>query len=385
MILIQNIDVYTSQEVLKNYDILIKEAKIFKIASKINTKDFEIKNIIDGQNKKLIPGFIDTHIHGSYDYDFMDADEIKLQNCRNNLAKNGVTSILATTITSSKEDLLKALENLSNAQKINKGTNLVGVHFEGPYIDIAKKGAQPEEFIKPALVEDFKQYLNVDKNLIKKVSYSPNQDQNFQFIKFLTKNNIIGSLAHSVCNYEQTIAAANNGLSSTTHTLNAMTSFVHDEPGAFGAMLEHANIKPEFILDGKHVSLVMIKHFLKLKGVDNVIVITDAMRAAGTSITKTTLGGQNVDIINNGRVAVLENTNTLAGSVALMVHCFENLINSCGVTLNEAIRLTSTNAAKQLNLNKGRIVENYDADLIILDQNNNVEVTIVNDEIIYNK
>lgn len=381
MILIKNIDVYTSRQVLTQHDILIKDAKIHKIAPVIELLELNDVTVIEGKGKKLIPGFIDTHIHGSYDYDFMDANDEKLQLCRNQLVQNGVTSILATTITSDQDELICALKQLSNAKQIKKGTNIVGVHFEGPYIDVEKKGAQPLQYIKKATVEDFKKYYEIDKDLIKKVSYSPNQDHNFEFIEFLTKNNIIGSLAHSTCTFEQTLAAAEHGLSSTTHTLNAMTSFVHDQPGAFGAMLEHDNIKPEFILDSKHVSLVMIKHFLKLKGVDNVIAITDAMRAAGTPLTKTTLGGQNVDIINNGRVAVLENTNTLAGSVALMIHCFENLLSSCGVTLNEAIRLTSTNAAKQLGLKKGKIIENYDADLIILNENNEIEKTILNNQI----
>lgn len=380
MLLIKNIDIYTSNEILLNSDVLIEDNKIIKIGENL---DLNIDNIvcIDGRNQKLIPGFIDTHIHGGFDYDIMDANVEKLNEFRKNLAKNGVTSILATTITNSQENLILALKSVKEAKNIEIGSNLLGVHFEGPYIDFEKKGAQPGEFIKKATIEDFQIYENVSPNLIKKVTYSPNQDQNFEFTKYLKKQNIIPSLGHSICNFKQTIQAGEMGLSSTTHTLNAMTSFVHDQPGAFGAMLEHENIIPEFILDGKHVSLVMIKHFLKLKGIDSVVVITDSMRAAGLNITKTTLGGQNVDIIDSGRVAVLENTNTLAGSVALMKHCFSNLLNHCGVTLNQAIKLTSTNAAKQLNENKGKIVVGYDADLIILDENNKIKKTIINEKI----
>lgn len=381
MLLIKNITVYTSNEVLKNHDVLISEGKIVKIGVKINLNNETNITIIDGKDKKLIPGFIDTHIHGSYDYDFMDANEQKLEQFRICSAQNGVTSLLATTITNSKEDLINALKSIEVARTKQIGTNLLGVHFEGPYIDVAKKGAQPEQFIKPASITDFQQYEQIGQNLIKKVTYSPNQDKDYKFTSYLKQKNIIASLGHSICDFEQTIAAANHGLSSTTHTLNAMTSFVHDKPGAFGAMLEHENIIPEFILDGKHVSLTMIKHFIKLKGVNNVVAITDAMRAAGTSTTKTTLGGQNVDIIDNGRVAVLENTNTLAGSVALMHHCFLNLVEQCGVSFNEAIKLTSTNAARQFNLNKGKVVEGYDADLIILTAQNTIEKTILNDKI----
>lgn len=382
MILIKNIDVYTSQQLLNGYDVLVEHGKIVKVERDIEVDLTNKYEIIDGTNKKLIPGFIDTHIHGSFDYDFMDADIDKLNEFRIKMAKSGVTSLLGTTITNSQENLVKALESISISRKQNIGTNILGVHFEGPYIDSEKKGAQPGEFIKEASIADFKKYMEIDDTLIKKVSYSPNQDKDYSFTKYLKSKNIIASLAHSVCGFEQTMEAAKHGLNSTTHTLNALSSFKHDEPGAFGAVLECDNIKPEFIGDGKHVSLIGLKYILKVKNLNDVIIISDAMRAAGTPVTKTELGGAPVDIINNGRVAVLEGTNTLAGSVALMIHCFNNLVESCGVTFNEAIRLTSTNAAKQLGVNKGQIEIGFDADLLVLNSNNEVERTIIND-IIY--
>lgn len=374
MKLFKNATIYTSQDVLVNYDFIVDNGKFVKIAPEIISDSIPS---FDLDSKIVIPGFIDIHVHGGYNYDTMDADVQNLAKWQKDLTKEGVTSFLPTTITSSEQNLINALESAKFAQaNNNSGAEILGVHFEGPYIDVERKGAQPEEFIKIPSWTDFEKYNNVSKGLIKKISYSLTNDVNYEFTKKLVENKIVASLAHSNSCYDTITKGSEYGLSSMTHTFNAMTGLQHRLPGAICAALDNDKLYTELIVDNIHVASPVVRVFVKSKGYDKVIIITDAMRAKQSGQVYTELGGQEVEIVDNGTKAVLRGTDTLAGSVISMIDSFKNILEITDCSINQAILMTSTNAALSLGIdNKGRIKEGYDADFIVLDQDFNLEKT----------
>lgn len=367
---IKNIKIITKNEILET-SIKLEDGKIKSIGKTSNEEGLDLSNYY------LAPGFIDQHIHGSAGFDFMDADNKAYEAITKSLLKEGTTSCLGTTMTQSIPNIKKALNILN--EKIEGGANLLGVHLEGPFICETFKGAQPLEYIIPGNVEIFDDF-NINKN-IKLVSLASEEDKDHLLIKHLAKNNIKVSLAHTNATHDEVLQAIKDGANGFTHAYNAMSKLHHRDIGVVGSMLLYNEAYAELICDGIHVSPAAVKLLYKNKTRENIILITDSMRAKYLPDGKSELGGQEVFVENNQARLI---DGTLAGSILKMNDAVRNMMEFADISIIDAVYMASTNPAKNLGLvNKGYIAEGMDADLVILDENINVIKTIINGKVLY--
>jgi N-acetylglucosamine-6-phosphate deacetylase len=301
-------------------------------------------------------------------------------------AKNGCTGFLATTVTSSMKDTTKALKNVNEYKKQSpkEGAEILGIHLEGPFINAKQKGAQREDLIIPLSIEVMEKFIEKSNGLIKIVTYAPELDTDFKFTSFLNDNRIIPSVGHSFADYETIISAIRFGLKSSSHIFNQMKGIHHREPGTVGAILTQKNLFAEIIADCVHVHPAIVNLLVRVKGVDKIILITDAMRAAGLQDGIYDLGDLKV-IVKNSE-ARLESGN-LAGSTLTMNSAVKNMIEKIGINIKESVRVASLNPARLLGLNKDRglLAPGKRADIAILDNDFNILYTIRKGRLIYKR
>jgi N-acetylglucosamine-6-phosphate deacetylase len=340
---------------------------------------------VDYQTQRILPGFIDTHIHGSHGEDTNLCDEEGLIRFANTLLQEGVTGFCPTTVTQSESVLLRALKNVAKVHETQReGAQILGVHFEGPYLNVKYKGAQPEAYIVASNVEQFKVFQQASGNLIRIITLAPEHDHEYALCRYASSQGITVNIGHSAASYEQTLLAVANGAKSMTHAFNAMSPLNHREPGVAGAMLRLGSVYAEVITDGNHVVWPVINLLFKAKGKDHVIMITDALSAKGMPEGFFDLGGQMVDIRSNGS-AYIHQTDTLAGSTLKTNLGLRNLIEKAYVDEVSAINACTINPAKVIGYadRKGLIQVHYDADLVVLCDDYTVAATYIKGQKVY--
>lgn len=384
-LLLKNAKIVLKDRVIEG-DILTADGIIRDIIDKkspVKAETLEVENSIDLDGKYVVPGFIDVHIHGSNGADAMDGTVEALKTISSYIATKGTTKFLATTLTSSKEELINVLKIAADLQnKEIDGATIFGVHMEGPYFDIEYKGAQNEKYMKPATEKEIKDYLDVKPGLVKMMSLSPHTEQSIETVKFLKENGVIVSVGHSAAKFNDVMKAVDAGLSHSTHTFNGMRGINHREPGVAGAVLISDKINAEVIFDKIHIHPEIVRLMIKAKGTDKVVCITDAMAATGLPNGDYKLG--ELDVYVKDGEARLKSNDSLAGSVLTMDKAFKHVIE-LGYPIYEAAKLTSTNAAVEFGLNAGAIEVGKEADFAILDDSYNVDMTIVNGNIKYQR
>ncbi len=332
-------------------DILIENGTIKGIGK------FDGDNCLDASGKRVIPGLIDTHMHG---FGGIDTADVKYNELSISLANNGTTSFLPTAMTLGFEDLLK----ITNADIKTDGAKILGFHLEGPYISAAKKGAQNEKYIVKPDAEQFKQFKNV-----LKITVAPEEDGVLEFIKNAGCHVSIG---HTCCDKATALKAIDAGADCLTHTFNAMPPLHHRDPGPIGAAIER-NIYVEVIGDGMHVDKAVVLMLYKTFGSDRMIIISDTVRPAGLPDGKYDSGGLDV-YLENG-VITLGDGVIAGGSNCLLKNV--KTVTEMGVDFYEAVKMATETPAKYLGVNKGVVAEGYDADLVILDDDFNAEHVII--------
>ncbi|HET6595357.1 MAG TPA: N-acetylglucosamine-6-phosphate deacetylase [Anaerolineales bacterium] len=336
---------------------------------------------IDAEGKSLLPGFIDLHVHGAMGHEAMDASASGLEEMARFYASHGVTSFLATTWTASREAIRKALDLVEEMQgPIQGGATLLGVHLEGPYLNPARCGAQDVRQIRRADREEALAFL--ESGVIRLLALAPEYDENLWLIEECVKRGITVSAAHTAASYEQMQRAAAHGLTQATHTFNAMQGLGHREPGTVGAALTIPQISCELIADNIHVHPAVQKILLDVKSPSGVILITDAIRAAGLPAGEYMLDDRAVNI-QDGAVRLPDGT--LAGSILTMERALQNLCAATGRPLEELWVTSSQNAARAIGISshKGSLEAGKDADLVLLDDSFQVHLTVAQGEIIY--
>ena len=349
-------------------DGIIKE--IYPYNEKEVTKDYG--------DLRILPGFIDIHCHGAYGFDTNDANPEGLRKWAKGIVDEGVTSFLATTLTQSEEVLTNAVSNVAKVvEEGYEGAEILGIHFEGPYLNKANKGAQPEEYCVKPNIEQFKRYQKAAHGLIKYITMAVENDEDYALTKYCSQNNVVVSIGHSNATYEQAVQAYAHGARSMTHVYNAMTPFTHRANGLVGGALRIRNMYGEIICDGNHSTLAALNNFFTSKGPDYSIMITDSLMCKGFPVgTKFDFGGQEVVIYPDGSAHLVEAGN-LAGSTLNVNKGLKILIEDALVPVNYAINACTSNPARCLHVDdrKGTIGVGYDADLVVLDRDYEVVQT----------
>lgn len=374
-----NVRIVTPDTTVKNGWILLSDGRIAAIGKETGSvehartlaRDCEV---IDGQGGYILPGFIDVHVHGGYGHDFMDADAEGLDAITRFHAQNGTSIMLATTVTASKEDIDQVLIRVQGYREAGMPyAQLHGVHLEGPYISAKWPGAQNPQFIvppQPAWLEDWTQRFP---GLIKMQTLAPESEGALEYIEALAQQGIVAALGHTDASYDQVMLAAEHGLSHAVHTFNAMTRLHHREPGTVGAVLTNPAIMAEVIADGHHVHPACIRLLAQMKGPDNLLLITDAMSAAGLGNGEYKLGG--LDVIVHGGVARLKEGDSLAGSTLTMIEAFRYAVREAGISIEHASRMASDTPARRLGIESetGAIEAGKQADVLLLNKDLELE------------
>lgn len=327
---------------------------------------------VDYGDKRIVPGFIDIHTHGAYGFDTNDGEEAGLRHWMAHIPEEGVTAILPTTVTQMPEVLTKALKNVAKVVKEGyEGAEILGVHFEGPYLDMDYKGAQPPEAIAKPTVEQFEVYQREAEGLIRYITLAPEHDTDFALTKYCREHGVVVSMGHSSASYEQALLGIANGASSMTHVYNGMTPYHHRNPGLVGCALRVRDIYGEVIGDGHHSHPAALNNYFQAKGKDYTILITDSLCVKGADKSKDyQLGGHDIELSKEG-LALLKGTNTIAGSTLRMNQGLRILVEEAMVPFDAALAACTINPARCLGIEnrKGKIVSGNDADLVVLEEN----------------
>jgi len=325
---------------------------------------------VDYGDKRIVPGFLDIHCHGAFEFDTNDANEEGLRNWTKNIVSEGVTGFLATTITQSEEVLTKAVANVAKVMEDGyEGAEILGIHFEGPYLDMVYKGAQPEQYIVKPTVEQFERYQAAAKGHIVYLTMATETDEDFALTRYLTEHGVVVSIGHSAATYEQAVMAYAHGARSMTHVYNGMTPFNHRANGLVGAAYRIRTMYGEIICDGNHSTPAALNNYFMSKGSDYCIMISDALMAKGTPVgSKFIFGGNEIVIYPDGS-AHLTSTGGLAGSTLRINQGLRILVEEAMVPFNYAINSCTINPARCIGVDdrKGAIGVGKDADLVVLD------------------
>jgi len=348
---------------------------------------------IDAHGNYVSPGFIDMHVHGGGGYDFMDGTIDAFLEIARLHAKYGTTSMLPTTLTAEKQKLLQVLSTYEIANAQNKsGAQFLGMHIEGPYISMNQKGAQDPNFIRDPKPEEYEEIISKS-GIIRRWSAAPELQGAITFGRYLRSRGILPSIAHSDATYKEVIEAFNNGYTHITHFYSAMSGVTRVGCSRFAGVIESGylidDMTVEIIADGMHLPEALLKLIYKIKGIERTALITDAIRATGTSASETILGDREngMKAIVEDEVAKLPDRSCFAGSVATADRLVRTMMKLAGLSLTEAVQMITDTPARIIGVNdqKGSLVRGKDADILIFDENIIIEKTFIKGEIIYSR
>lgn len=329
----------------------------------------------DYGDKRIVPGFIDVHTHGAYGFDTNDGEPEGLRGWVRRIPEEGVTALLPTTVTQMPDVLTKAVENIASVvDKGYEGAEILGIHFEGPYLDMEYKGAQPPEAIAVPAVEQFQMYQKAAHGLIRYITLAPEHDREFALTRYCSAHGVVVSMGHSSATYEQALMGIANGAMSMTHVYNGMSRYHHRKPGLAGAALRVRDIYGEMICDGCHSHIAALNNFFAAKGRDYAVMISDSLRAKHCPPGgEYELGGHTVEIRENG-LAYLKGTDTIAGSTLALNRGLKILVEEALVPFDAALNSCTINPARCLGVDgrKGRLAAGYDGDMVVLEDNYDV-------------
>lgn len=348
---------------------------------------------IDAKGQFIAPGFIDIHVHGGGGHDFMDGTVNAFLRIAETHAQYGTTSMLPTALTSEKEDLLQTLELYKQANKENiSGAQFLGMHLEGPYFAMNQRGAQDPRYIRDPDPEEYKDILSHSTD-IKRWSAAPELKGAIEFAHYLKSKGILVALAHTDATYDEALIGFENGFTLATHFYSCMTGVTRKNVFRYAGVVESAylidEMDVEVIADGIHCPPPLLKLIYKIKGTDRIALITDSMRAAGMPEGESILGSldNGLKVIVEDGVAKLPDRSSFAGSVATADRLVRTMVKMADVPLIDAVRMITKTPATILGIadRKGSLIPGKDADIVIFDENIQVQMTIVQGRIIYNK
>ncbi|MEK5255538.1 N-acetylglucosamine-6-phosphate deacetylase [Paenibacillus sp. FSL F4-0125] len=377
--ILQNVQLVLQDRIVPAANVWIFEGKIIKIeaeAPSISEGDYER---IDGGGHLLVPGMIDVHIHGANGFDMMDGTEESIQEVSKACAASGCTSFLATSVSSTLEDLLEMIRSVKRVIGHEVGAKIAGIHLEGPYLNPKRKGMQNEKFLRHPNLEEMNLIFEEAGSLIKMVTIAPELPGGMELISFLKEKGVVIAIAHSDATYEEAKQAFASGASHVTHCFNGMRPIHHRDPGVIVAAFEEKHVSLQAIVDNVHLHPAIIRLMHTLKGPEGMVLITDALQAMGLGDGNYMFGGHHVTVSEG--VARLKD-GTLASSTVTMNEALRYTVET-GIPLIDAVQMASTTPANILELQqKGTITAGFDADLVLLNDEFKVLWTMVDGQII---
>jgi N-acetylglucosamine-6-phosphate deacetylase len=329
-------------------------------------------------DKIASPGFIDVHIHGAGGHDVMEGTDGALDAISSMIGAHGTTSFLATTVTADPNAICKSSEEISRyiAQQHSRtraGAEILGIHFEGPFINPVRRGVHPPEWIRLPSAELLEKFISAARGNALLLTIAPELLGAMPCIDAARKAGMVVGIGHTDATYEQARAGLARGAHHAIHTYNAMRPFSHRDAGVIGAVLTSPEITAELIADGVHVDETAMRLLLQAKGAGRVILVSDGISATGMPDGKYILGGFEVTV-SGGVCRNLEGK--LAGSTLTLDHALRNIVK-LGASVKDAVQMLTFNPAKLLGIEhkKGALHANADADVVLL--NEALEVTQV--------
>lgn len=318
----------------------------------------------------MVPGFIDLHVHGARDADFMDADPAAVQVVTSWHAQHGTTALCATTLSAPPAALLQAVRAIARSEPFAGASEIIGIHLEGPYLSPGKCGAQDVASLRPADLNELSTLLAEAPGLKWMMTVAPEVEGVLSLIE-LYKDRVLFSIGHSEAGYGEVIEAFERGAKHVTHLFNAMTPLQHRQPGAVGAALVSIDTTAEIIADGIHVHPGVLRIARQMMP-RRLALVTDAMRACGMPDGVYKLYRHDVHVREGA--ARLED-GTLAGSVLTMIEAVQNMVELAGVPLEEVLPLATEVPAHIIGVSdrKGKLAAGYDADLLVINARFEIE------------
>lgn len=375
--------IVTPFRIVNNGVVVIEDGVI----SEIGKSDVPIPDgyeVFDVSGRTITPGFVDLLVHGGGGYGFADENDESIGKVSEYFLRNGSTTVLASLFAKPHQLLLDDLNRLSKYILENPGSNIYGIHMEGPYLNPELKGAMNENYLWKPSVESWEALWEASQGLIKIMTIAPELPGAIEVMRAAAKKGVVLSIGHSMASYDEIELAIDNGAAHVTHIFNAMRPFHHRHPGVILGSLLRNELKIELIADTLHVHPAVMEFLLKLKGANGIILITDSIRAGGMHEGEYEFADQKVFM--KDQKAYLED-GTLAGSTLTLNIAIRNLVETANAKLTEAVRMASLNGAKVLNIEnrKGILAVGKIADIAVMNDNYEVEMTIIKGKIGYKK
>jgi N-acetylglucosamine-6-phosphate deacetylase len=354
---------------IANAGILIRDSEIEMVGPRSGMELPSGAAEVQATDSTAIPGFVDVHIHGAGGHDVMEANQTALSTITGRLAAFGTTSLLATTITASADDTCRSVEGIAKYisgqyQTSDTRAEILGIHFEGPFLSKERRGVHPAEWLQLPSAELLQRFLQAAAGNARILTIAPELLGATPCIDAARSLGMVVSIGHTDATYEQARAAVAHGAHHATHVYNAMRPFTHRDPGVIGAVLTTPEVTAELIADGIHVDEIAMKVLLQAKGAQGVVLISDGTSATGMPDGEYMLGGLEVTV-NGGVCRNAEGR--LAGSTLTLDRALRNIVG-LGIPLADAVRMLTLNPATLLGIEfkKGALRTGADADIVLL-------------------
>ena len=325
--------------------------------------------VLDASGCYVIPGLVDVHFHGCVGEDFSDATAEGLQKIADFELSQGVTYICPAGMTLPEDQLTKICENTAaHRAKNSGGAEVVGAHLEGPFLSMAKKGAQNGNFLHAPDIDMLRRLQKAAQGSVKLVTVAPEEPNAMEFIRGASQDGITVSVGHTAAGYEIASAAFGAGATHATHLYNGMPSLHHREPGVIGAAFDAPGTRVELICDGIHIHGSVVRLTFQMFGKERVVLISDSLRATGMPDGRYPFGGQEIEVHGN-RATIADHPETLAGSVTSLMGCLRQAVQF-GIPLADAVRASSYNPAQAIGMDDraGSLENGKEASIVLLDE-----------------